>query len=123
MDTQAKIYSVLSYLIDKKSRSKAFYLDQTGKEYHLLTDDEIVLLLTYDRREHEYELSTMNFIGEWIDFSLNQLLVTTSSPDYDLMWGHLNYFHITPGGIYDLYASEDFVYHPSYEADNTNEES
>lgn len=123
MDTQEKTYSVLSYLIDQKSRSKAFYLEQTGKEYHLLTDDEMVLLLTYDRYEDEYEISTMNFIGQWVGLSLHQLLATTNSPDYDLMWRHLNYFNITPDSIYDLYASEDFVYHPSYEADNTNEES
>lgn len=122
MDTQAKTYSVLSYLIDQKSRSKAFYLEQTGKEYHLLTDDEMVLLLTYDRRENIYEISTMNFVGQWVDLNLNQLLATTNSPDYDLMWRHLNYFNITPDSIYDLYASEDFVYNPSYEADSTNEE-
>lgn len=121
MDTQAKTYSVLSYLIDQKSRSKAFYLDQTGKEYHLLTDDEMVLLLTYDRRKHKYEISTMNFIGQWVDLSLNQLLSTTNSPDYDLMWRHLNYFNITPDGIYDLYASENFTYSPSYEQESEDE--
>jgi hypothetical protein len=122
MEYQAKTYRVLSYLIDQKSRSKPFYLQRTDMEYHLLTDGDMVLLLTYERGENEYTISTMNLVGQWIDISLTDLLATTSSPHYELMWRHLNYFSITPDMIYDLYASEGFQYEPSYEAENNEEE-
>jgi hypothetical protein len=122
MEYQAKTYRVLSYLIDQKSRSKPFYLQQTDMEYHLLTDGDMVLLLTYERGENEYTISTMNLVGQWIDISLTDLLATTSSPHYELMWRHLNYFSITPDMIYDLYASEGFQYEPSYEAENSEAE-
>lgn len=115
MSHEPKTYSVLSYLIDQKSRSQPFYLETTGKEYHLLTDGEMVLLLTYDRQDNEYELSTMNLVGSWIDISLNQLIATSSSPNYDLIWRHLKYFGITPDQIYNLYSNDAFTYVVNYE--------
>jgi hypothetical protein len=115
MDSQVKTYSVLSYLLDQKSRSKPFYLEQTGKEYHLLTDGDMVLLLTYNRYENEYEISTMNLIGYWVGISLDELLATSSSPNYDLIWRHLKYFGITPDQIYNLYSNDTFSYSPRYQ--------
>jgi hypothetical protein len=120
MTEEQKIYSVLSFLLDKKPRSTFFYLSTTNKEYHLLRDSEIIILLSYDRGENEYEISTMDFTDKWINLDLLTLMQTQSFKDQEVMWKHLNYFGITPDKIYDLYSNDNFSYVPEYETNETD---
>jgi hypothetical protein len=120
MAEEKKIYEALAYLIDNKTRSSKFYLEVTGKEYHIVSDGEIVIMLAYSRDYDEYEISSMNLGGAWLDLSLDQLMQTSGSKDYDLIWRYLKYFDITPDKIYELYANENFSYLPEYEADKAD---
>lgn len=122
MSDPKKIYEALSYIVDQKSRSAAFYLNATDTEYHLLSDGDMVILVTLNRSENSYEISTMNFVGQWIDVSLETLMQTQGGPDYDTLWRHLRYFNITPDKIYDLYSNDTFVYKPSYESEEEQEQ-
>lgn len=114
MSDQRKVYEALSYIVDQKSRSSAFYLSATDTEYHLLSDGDMVILVTLNRSEDSYEVSTMNFVGEWIDIPLDVLMQTQGGPDYDTVWRHLKYFNITSNNIYDLYANDTFTYQVDY---------
>jgi hypothetical protein len=122
MSEEKKIYEVLSYIIDKKTRSSSFFLEATGKEYHMLSDGDIIIMLTYNRDDNAYEISTLNLGGQWIDLPLNQLVAINGSKDYELMWRYLNYFNITPDKLYELYANDDFAYCPKYDTENEEEE-
>jgi hypothetical protein len=116
MDTK-KLYQSVAYLIKQHRRATAFYLPMTDKEYHLLSDGDIVIMLSLEREASDYEISTMNFTGSWVDLELNALMATEGGMDYDLMWRHLKYFNITPDKIYDLYSSASFVYEPHYDTE------
>jgi hypothetical protein len=117
MNERKKIYESISYLIDKQTRSSFFKLDILSKEYHLLRDGDIIIMLAYQWEDDEYEISTLNIADRWIDLDLLTLVATSGSTDYDLMWRHLNYFGITPDKIYALYANDTFEYCPKYELD------
>jgi hypothetical protein len=114
MSEERKIYEALSFLIDKQPRSSKFYLSSEDKEYHMLSDGDIVIILIYHRADKVYEISTMSFTGSWIDLTLNDLVSIDSTSHRDLMWRHLEYFRITPDQIYGLYSSEGFEYCPRY---------
>ena len=122
MSEQKKIYEAISYLIDKKTRASSFKLDILAKEYHVLRDGDIVIMLTYQWEDDEYEMSTINIADRWIDLDLMDLMATSGSKDYELMWRHLNYFDITPDKIYELYANDEFEYCPRYEQDEDFDE-
>ena len=122
MSEEKKIYDALAFLIDSKSRSSSFYLEVTGKEYHVVSDGDIVIMLSYSRDYDEYEISSMNMGGAWVDLSLPHLMATSGTKDYEMIWRYLNYFDITPDKIYDLYANENFEYCPRYEADELEEQ-
>jgi hypothetical protein len=122
MQEAKKIYEALAYIIDKKSKSSSFFLEATGKEYHMVSDGDISIMLTYNRDDDEYEISTLNLAGTWIDLSLNQLMATDGSKDYELVWRYLNYFNITPDKIYELYVSDNFEYCPNYDIESEEEE-
>jgi hypothetical protein len=122
MTEEKKIYDALAYIIDQKTRSSSFFLEATAKEYHVISDGEIIIMLAYDRDYQEYEISTLNLGGKWIDISLSQLMATSGSGDYDLMWRYLNYFNITPDKIYELYSNDSFEYCPNYELNEAEEE-
>jgi hypothetical protein len=120
MNESKKIYDALAFLIDQQRRSSAFFLESTGKEYHMLSDGDIVIMLSYEREDNMYEISTINFIGAWIDLDLQALMAMSGSTQYEIMWRHLNYFNITPQKIYDLYSNDSFEYCLVYETDETN---
>jgi hypothetical protein len=122
MSEEKKIYDALAYLIDKKSRSSSFYLSATDKEYHIISDGDIVVMLSHARQDNEYEISSMNLGGKWVDLSLSHLMKTEGTTDYQMIWRYLNYFYITPDKIYELYANEEFEYCPNYAADEMEEE-
>lgn len=122
MSDSKKIYEALAFLIDERSRSSMFRLPQTEKEYHVLRDGDIVIMLTYQYVDDEYEISTIDFTDRWIDLSLEQLMATSGSKDYELMWRHLDYFKITPDKIYELYSNDEFEYCPRYDLDEEEEE-
>jgi hypothetical protein len=122
MREEKKIYECLSYIIDSKTRASSFFLEATGKEYHMVSDGDIVIMLSYNRDDEEYEISTLNLGSQWVDISLSQLMATNGSTDYELMWRYLNYFNITPDKIYELYANDAFQYCPKYEIENEEEE-
>jgi hypothetical protein len=122
MGEEKKVYDALSYIIDKKSKSSSFFLEATGKEYHMVSDGDIIIMLTYNRDDDEYEISTLNLGGQWIDMALNQLMATNGSTDYELMWRYLNYFNITPDKIYELYINDNFEYCPNYKIESEEEE-
>jgi hypothetical protein len=117
-----KIYASIAYLIDQMPRSAHFRLDFLQKEYHMIRDNEFILMLTHQLPDGEdeeyYEISTLGtFTDYWIDLSLETLMATSGNKDYDTMWSHLNYFGITPDKIYDLYSNDSFEYGPRYEQD------
>ena len=122
MSDSKKIYESLAYIIDQKTRASSFKLDVLTKEYHVLRDGDIMIMLSYQWEDDEYEISTLNMADRWIDLDLLDLMATSGSKDYELMWRHLNYFDITPDKIYELYANDDFEYCPRYEVDEEEEE-
>jgi hypothetical protein len=128
MSDTKKIYDSLAYLIDKMTRSTNFRLDFLNKEYHIIRDSDFVIMLTHqlpelDKDIDQYEISTMDsFTDRWIDLSLESLMATSGSKDYDTMWNHLNYFGITPDKVYELYSNDVFDYCPSYAQDEDFDE-
>jgi nuclear transport factor 2 (NTF2) superfamily protein len=122
MSERKKIYQALSFLIDKQTRSSSFKLDALTKEYHVLRDGDIIIMLSYEWEDDAYEISTINIADRWIDLDLLTLMSTSGSSDYDLMWRHLTYFGITPDKIYELYSNDTFEYCPKYEIDEEEEE-
>lgn len=128
MSDTKKIYESLSYLIDQMTRSSKFKLDFLNKEYHIIRDSDFVIMLTHQlpdgEDEEDYEISTMDsFTDRWIDLSLESLMATSGSKDYDTMWNHLKYFGITPDKIYELYSNDEFEYCPRYEQDEDFDEA
>lgn len=119
MSEQKKIYQAIAYLIDKQPRSSSFKLDMLAKEYHVLRDGDIIIMVTYEWNDEEYEISTINMADRWVDLTLSALMAINGSTDYELMWRHLHYFGITPDKIYELYSNSEFEYYPHYD---TNEE-
>jgi hypothetical protein len=127
MSDTKKIYDSLAYLIDKMTRSSSFKLDFLNKEYHIIRDNELVIMLTHqlpdDHDEECYEISTIGtFTDRWVDLSMESLVATSGNKDYEIMWSHLNYFGITPDKVYELYSNDAFDYCPSYAQDEDFDE-
>jgi hypothetical protein len=121
MSDVKRVYSALGYLIKQKHRSSVFYLAELKREYHLISDGDIVILLIHDQSEETYEVSTLNLVGQWVDLDLDNLMMVDGGSLHDLIWRHLKYFNITPDLIYSLYANDTFEYCPRYEAEEFDE--